>query len=368
METVRRIVFPIIWMVIFLVIALALGKLAFFSSSDAQEPSDGGASPTADYDEYATVAAETGDIDSSLTLDGQVQADDSAPLLATHAGEINKVWARNGDTVTKGQQILQVREEAEPEESDEPGPDADGGDEDGSDTPTPADRPQAPSYHYYTLVASKNGTVKELEALEGQSLELGDTVAQLSPDTYSIVADVTPEQQLQMLGKDGKVSKDLKASADLPTTKDPVECSAPKIDEKSEKDLEGEDPEPTGEYDDMTGEEVMDSPAAAQLRCPVAEGTTIVPGLSVPVTVDLGDAKDVVTVPTTAVEGDLDKGTVYTLDEDSGEPTKKDVTLGLRGEDVVEVTDGLKEGDEILQFVPGVQNDEEDMDGEEMAW
>jgi hypothetical protein len=360
METVRRIVFPIIWMVILLVIALALGKLAFFPSSQAGTPSDDGASPTADYDEYATVTAEKGDIDSTLTLDGQVQADDSTPLLATHAGEINKIWARNGDTVTKGQQILQVREEAEPEMADET--------EDDADAPAPAPQPQAPTYHYYTLVASKTGTLRELDQVEGQSLEIGDTVAQLSPDTYSITADLTPEQQLQLLGTDGKVRKDLDASADLPTTKDPVACTAPKIDEKSEKDLEGEDPEPTGEYDDMTGEEVMGSPAAAQLRCPVPEGTTIVPGLSVPVTVDLGDAKDVVTVPTTAVEGELDKGVVYTLDEESGEPTKKDVTLGLRGEDVVEVTDGLKEGDEVLQFVPGVQNDEDDMGDEGMVW
>ena len=35
--------------------------------------------------------------------------------------------------------------------------------------------------------------------LKGQQLAIGDTVATLSPGTYSIVADLTPEQQLRTL-------------------------------------------------------------------------------------------------------------------------------------------------------------------------
>lgn len=71
--------------------------------------------------------------------------------------------------------------------------------------------------------------------------------------------------------------------------------------------------------------------------------------------VDLGKASKTLVVPTTAVEGSGADGAVY-LRGDGGQPERHPVKLGLRGENVVQVVSGLKEGQEILRFVPGVDN------------
>ena len=91
----------------------------------------------------------------------------------------------------------------------------------------------------------------------------------------------------------------------------------------------------------------------------------VVPGLEVAVSVALGSRSDVLTVPTTAVEGEASTGTVYVLDEETGEPAPAEVELGLRQDGRVEITDGLEEGQEILEFVPGVDAPNQD---EGMAW
>lgn len=360
METLRRYVFPIVWMLIFAVIALALAKMAFFPAGATVTEEDP-LTPTADFDQYATVVPETGDITSTLSLDAVVQPDAGTPVLAKHSGEITKIWVKNGDTVAKGDRILQVRvpqEPAMPEAapagpvSGELGPD---GEPDAAPAPAPAADPApAVQYLYLNLTAPEAGKITGLTLAEWQTTSAGEPVANLSPGTYSIVADLTPEQQLDLL------DTEIKATADLPTAKDPVPCAAPTITE----DTELEEPEqPQGVPGVVFEGPGMEMPqeqgsgiSAAQLRCPVPEGTKIVPGLSVKVSVDLGSASGVMTVPTTAVEGNGTDGTVYVFDEATGEPTPVPVTLGLRGDGVVEIVDGLEEGQEILQFVPGVDN------------
>lgn len=374
MESVRRYVFPVIWMAVLALIAISLAKLAFFpSGASAGQGQEDPAGPTANVDMYATLPVEKGDIDSTLTLPATVRPDASAPLLADHEGEINKIWVKSGDIVAEGDRILQVRMPEATGETDTTSASTGGDESTSGDEPTGGDgassagqsRPRTPpsaeTYRYFTLTAGRSGTIRDLSLVEGQSIAPGDTVAQLSPGTYAIVADITPEQQLQML--DGKI----RASAALPTSKNPVACKSPRIEEQSAEDAPSADQQSSEtDVDPMTGMPVdSGESSAAQLRCPVPEGSTIVPGLSVDVTVDLGTAEDVLTVPLTAVEGDGENGAVYAMDEKTGEPTKIDVTVGLRGADSVEITDGLEDGQEILQFVPGVENPD---DTEEDAW
>lgn len=358
METIRRYVFPIIWMLILAVIALALAKMAFFPAGATVSGEDP-LTPTAEFDQYATVLPETGDISSTMTLGALVQPDAGTPVLAKHAGEITKIWVKNGDQVEEGDRILQVRVPQEPAAiapaAEEVGPD-------GQLLPAaPQDPSPAIEYLYINITAPEAGKITGLTLAEWQSTTVGEAVATLSPGTYSIVADLQPEQQLELL------DLEIKATADLPTAKDPVPCAAPTITE----DTELEEPEqPQGVPGVVFEGPGMEMPqeqgsgiSAAQLRCPVPEGTKIVPGLSVKVTVDLGSANGVMTVPTTAVEGSGSEGTVYVMDEATGEPTPVPVTLGLRGEGVVQIVDGLEEGQEILQFVPGVDNPDSGMYG-----
>lgn len=394
MAAVRRYVFPLIWMLIFAIIAIALARLAFFpgdaQAGDGEDP----AVPAVEFDQYATVPVETGDIASALALPGVVESDPGTDLKATEEGKINKIWSREGDTVEKGQRILQVRIPQDPEpvlpgtrsggeDTIDEGTGTDGTGDDGTgnegtsdesaqaggkaggaDEATPGTAgdtieqpsPQAATeYTYVDLVASASGKLTGLAVEEWQSLAVGDVVASISPGTYSIVADLTPEQQLSLL------DTTIKATATLPTSPDPVTCDAPDITEQSgsSDDDAAKDTEP--QIDPMTGEETSSGTSVAQLECPVPEGTRIVPGLSVEVAVDLGTAEGVLVVPTTAVEGEGEAGTAYALDEETGEPLPAEVSLGKRGDGVVEITKGLEEGQEILQFVPGVDNPEDEM-------
>jgi hypothetical protein len=359
MEAVRRYVFPVIWMLILGVVAASLGKMAFFPDGAAAADDDT-ISPTAAFDEYALVAAETGDIASELELSAAVRADEGTAVRATTAGEITRIWVEDGDTVAEDDRILQVRvpQEAEPVAPAEPvvetGPD-------GMPLvtePAPVAEPEV-TYSYHTLRAEVGGTVEDLAVLDEQVLSIGDAVATISPGTYGIVAALTPEQQLDLL------DRDVTATADLPTSSEPVTCEAPNIEAV---DGDADAPAPAPAIDPMTGMPLEGSgETTAELRCDVPEGTRVVPGLAVTVTIDLGAANGVITVPTTAVEGTLADGTVYLLDEATGEPTPHEVGLGLRGDGVVEVTSGLEAGQEILQFVPGVDNPDAGT-GEEMVW
>ncbi|AXK46843.1 efflux RND transporter periplasmic adaptor subunit [Brachybacterium saurashtrense] len=350
MDALRRYVFPVIWMLILGLIALALVKMAFFPSG-ADAAQEDPQSPTAEFDQYAVVPVETGDLSSELVLAAMVQPDAGTPLKATADGEINRIWLHNGDHVEKGQRILQVRQVVEPEVLEMPEEPIEG------DETAAAAAPQAPAaeYRYLNLVATATGTLSGMEVAEWDGLATGDAVATISPGTNSIVADLTPEQQLSLL------DVDLTATAALPASQDPVTCGAPAITE----DAEVERPKaPQGEIDPFTGEPLSSGGAvsAAQLTCPVPAEERVVPGLGVEVTVDLGSRTGVLTVPTTAVEGEGASGTVYAIDEETGEPMPLSVTLGMRGEGTVEITGGLEEGQEILQFAPGVDG-EHDLHG-----
>lgn len=350
MEAVRRYVFPVIWMVILAVIAAALAKMAFFSSAPAD--GDPGASPAAEVDPYATVAVSRGDIASSIDLSATVTPDDGTPLAARDAGEISTLWVRNGDHVVEGDKILQVRV---PREED-PAPVAVAADPTGGDPAAVATAaPAEVRYRYLTLKAGSDGTIRDLAVLKGQTLAIGDPVATISPGTYAIVADLTPEQQLRLL------DQQITATATLPDSADPVPCQAPEIEEDDPaKDDGTSQSQPV--MDPSTGEMSTTQEAQAALRCPVPDGTRIVPGLSVTVTVDLGTASGVLTVPITAVEGDGTAGTVYVMDEGTGEPVAQKVTLGKRSEDTVEITEGVEEGTQVLQYVPGVDSEDTGME------
>lgn len=373
MAALRRYVFPLFWMLILGIIAISLARLAFFPGESGAAEEDP-ISPSADFDQYATAAVSRADISSELVLPATVAPDEGTPLKATAAGEINKVWVKDGDEVQEGTKILQVRVpvEADPVEVAAPEDAATAADgTDGAEDGTAVEEVAAPAapatsapqeYRYLTLVADGRGIVRDLTAVEWETVSVGDTVATLSPGTYSITADLTPEQQLSLL------DVDIEATATLPSLTDPITCSRPAVtedDPSADDDQAPSSEDASIEVNPMTGEEITPETTSAQLSCAVPEGTRVVSGLTGEVSVALGTAEGVLTVPTTAVEGEGEAGTVYTLDEATGEPTPLEVELGLRGDGVVEVRKGLEEGQEVLQYVPGVDNAESGMDGME---
>jgi len=80
----------------------------------------------------------------------------------------------------------------------------------------------------------------------------------------------------------------------------------------------------------------------------------VFPGLPAELTVAVGSVEDALVIPTTAVKGGAGNGMVWIDAGDGTEPTEQPVTLGITDGTMVEVLDGLVEGDLIRQFVPGI--------------
>ena len=65
-------------------------------------------------------------------------------------------------------------------------------------------------------------------------------------------------------------------------------------------------------------------------------------------------------MPTSAVEGRYQSGSVYLPTDDPTKPEKRAVTLGITDGKMVEVKEGLTEGEEILEFTPTSNKDNQD--------
>jgi multidrug efflux pump subunit AcrA (membrane-fusion protein) len=83
----------------------------------------------------------------------------------------------------------------------------------------------------------------------------------------------------------------------------------------------------------------------------VPAGVTVFPGMAATVRIEAGVAQGVLVVPVTAVQGAVQKGNVWVVGDD-GSQEQRAVTLGLTDGELVEVRDGLSEGEQVLQFVP----------------
>jgi multidrug efflux pump subunit AcrA (membrane-fusion protein) len=86
-------------------------------------------------------------------------------------------------------------------------------------------------------------------------------------------------------------------------------------------------------------------------RCAVPPGTAVFAGMGATMAIQAGLAENVLVVPVTAVQGSVQTGNVWVVGED-GEPVERPVTLGLTDGEMIEIKEGLAEGEQILQFVP----------------
>ncbi|WP_010205188.1 efflux RND transporter periplasmic adaptor subunit [Salinibacterium sp. PAMC 21357] len=304
----RRWVFPIIWMIIFSVIAAALVKFAFFG--DALK---------ADQLEYPTVAIEephyevvAGTITNNVELTGNVAAAASIPIPATLSGEVREVLVSAGQAVEKDQAILKLRAEVV-------NPDGTAGTQ------------------WKVVVAPAAGLVTDFTTLVGASFQVGSPVGQISPQSYTVSGTV-PSEQLYRL-----VDRPSEASVAINGGPAPFTCTGLSITFASTTATAGESAEgPT-------------------VSCAVPSDIVVFPGLTAQLTIAGGIAEDVMVVPITAVEGTAVKGNVYFVLPD-GTTELREVVLGLNDGISVEVVSGLEAGDAILQFVPGAEAlDEENL-------
>ena len=322
MGVTRRIVFPALRIVIWAVIAVALVKIAF-AGTDVTAGDDP-LQPTAEIVE-PTVPVSTGTITNTVTVQGTVVADPAVPARATMAGTITKLLVANGAAVAAGAPILEITRETPVEPTVTTNP------ETGEQTV----RENKPTIKRENVTAPVAGTVT-LTALQEQLVSVGDTIGSVSPGTLSVSGTLTPEQQYRLLTAPTDAQVTLKGGPA------PFVCTGLRI-----------GPPPTGsgtgdQIDPMTGQPVTTSGSVA---CAVPPGVIAFAGLGADLAITNGTAEGALVVPVTAVQGSVQTGKVWVLLPD-GTQEERAVGLGLNDGVQVQITEGLAEGDQVLEFIP----------------
>jgi multidrug efflux pump subunit AcrA (membrane-fusion protein) len=298
----RKWVFPILRILIFAAIAVALVKLAFFA-----DPVDEGAEmPTGEIVE-PQIPVTIGTIQNDVVLSGTVNANPAVPVRATFGGEVREVFVKQGKTVKKGTALMSVRAELV------------------NLNGTPYTRTE-------TVYAGANGVLSSFSVLVGQVVGIGDVVGQVAPQTFNVTATIAPEQLYRL------TEKPTEAQVTVQGGPAPFTCTNLAI----ITPLPGSG---GGETGDGEG-------SSTTVRCSVPADVRVFAGLVADLTIAGGVAENVLVVPMTAVQGAADTGIVYVVGDD-GETEERPVTLGLNDGVNVEITGGLEEGEIILQFVPG---------------
>lgn len=314
MGVARRWVFPIIWIVIFAVIGAALTKIAFFPDRSA---ADDPAVPTAEITE-PQYAVTLGTVRNDVTLTGTVAADETVPIPSTLTGEVREVSVSPGQSVSAGQEILKLRAiVTNPDGS--------------TDT------------HWEIVTAPISGVLSSFTGLVGKTFSVGDPVGQVAPPSFHVSGSIPAEQLYRLINRP--------ADAQVTINGGPAPFTCTGLNITSAPPAQGTSPGTTGDAPGgQTGS--TGSTGGPVVRCSVPGDVTVFSGLSAQMVIAGGVAENVLVVPITAVEGAAGTGNVYFV-KDDGSTEKRQVTLGLNDGTNVEVKDGLKEGDLILQFVPG---------------
>ena len=302
MTFARKWVFPILRILVFAIIAVALVKLAFF----ADPVTEGGEVPTGEIVEPQIPVA-IGTIQNDVILSGSVNANPAIPVRATFGGEVREVYVKQGKSVKKGTAIMKVRAELV------------------NSNGTPYTRTE-------TITAGATGVLSSFTVLVGQVVGIGDVVGQVAPPTFNVTATIAPEQ-LYRLTEQPTEAQVMVQGGPAPFTCGSLSIVTP---------LPGSGSGDTGEGEG----------SGTTVKCAVPADVRVFSGLVADMTIAGGIAENVLIVPMTAVQGAADTGIVFVMDAE-GNQEERPVTLGLNDGVNVEVKSGLDEGEMILQFVPG---------------
>jgi membrane fusion protein (multidrug efflux system) len=327
MSVVRTIVFPALRLLVWAVIAIALVVLAF-RGGDAGGTATGPGAPTLELNSPAIPVAR-GTVTNTVSVTGAVVADAAVPLKATAAGTVRKLLVAAGSTVTAGQALLEIRYE---EELDPVvGTDAEG---------NPTSTPRPPRVRTATVPAPAAGKLSSLDVLVDQVVAVGDRVGSISLGTLSVTASLTQNDQFRLLAPPATAEVEVQGGP-APFTCTGLTLGAAPADSGSTPD------DGSGVPPDLSA----GAGGGTTARCQVPAGVTVFPGMGATVRIEAGVASDVLVVPVTAVQGSVQQGNVWVLGAD-GAQEERAVTLGLTDGEMVEVREGLTEGEQVLRFVP----------------
>ena len=322
----KKYILPTIKVLVALVIAVALTKIAFFPEQKGQDRADiaSGLEITA-----RTTTATVGDIVSTVEVKGQIVQDKPVEAKATLSGVVDSLAVVKDAMVTQGEPLLYLKktEQQAPTTST----DADGG---------PVTAPATDKVTWGTVYAPVSGKVS-FNVIENQETTVGMVVATITPQTYSATGNITASQQYRLTNAPAAATISV---ADGPA---PFSCSDLSIGTKaSTSTTTGQD----GSTTTTTGEGTK-----VEVRCSVPSDQKVFAGLKVTIGIDAGSATGAVLVPVTAVEGSVTTGNVWVVTDPDNpkDAEKRAVSLGINDGASIQVTDGLAEGETILQYVPG---------------
>lgn len=308
MGVLRRVIFPVLRIAIWAVIASALVVIAFKPGSASPNESDQ-SEPWADFTP-SLITPIRGDVTNVVTLSGTVVPDTSREVTTKVSGTVHQAWVGDGEEVDNGAPLITVKTLL-----------GDGDDENLFKT---------------TSVWSNASGVVTMTVNLGDEVTAGDVVAKVFPGSFIVEADVEPLQMYQL------VNSPSTAQATITGGPDGFTCKT------------------------FTTRVVMDEDGSStRATCFVPSEAVVFPGLTASLELVTDSAEDVLLLPVTAVEGTVGTGRVWQY-SDSGELTELEVGLGLSDGRFVEITTGLSDTDEVLEFVPSV--DGPDWSGYEEDW
>jgi pyruvate/2-oxoglutarate dehydrogenase complex dihydrolipoamide acyltransferase (E2) component len=336
MGVFRGVVLPVARLLVWTVIAGALCVLAF--RDDRAGTADGGPLEPGMQVGESFVVASRADVVSTVELTGTVVDDPSTTVRSTATGTVSKVHLAVGSPVVADTPVLQVEVQLEPT------PDRTVTAADGTVTVVPG----RARVQRVDVLAGAAGTLDSLAVLKGQEVAIGADVATVDPGTLTVRAPLTQSQQFRLLRPPAA------ATAQAPGGPAPFDCAELRTGaaDTASDTASGTTQPAVDPYSGMPAEATT-----AQITCRVPAGTTVFAGMSVNLSIDVGSATQVLAVPLTAVLGTVEEGRVWVASPD-GEAVETPVRLGLSDGTVVEVVEGLEEGQEVLEFPPAPVDDE----------
>lgn len=328
MRVFRKVILPAVWAVIFATIAVSLAVMAF----DSPPKSAGsGVLPTGEIPVSNTIVGRD-TVENTLELQGTIVVDPAVPAKAARAGVVNHFFVPVGTKVAEGDLLFQVKYEDSPT--------VEGADN--ADDSSDKKSPPKPAYKYVNTVAPKAGKIASFAKELGDDVAKGDAVASVQQLSFRATGSISPIDQYRLV--------------DMPESATVTINGGPAPFECDDLSLGGSAPAPapSGEFDPAEEPQFQggaEGGGGVSISCRVPDDVQVFDGLPMGMAIDAGTAEDVLVVPVTAVRGLVDSGTVWVTD--AGEPVQREVRLGVSDGNVVQVKKGLKEGENILEFVPG---------------
>lgn len=312
-----------------LVIATAsLAKIAFFPAGDDTRAAGGG--------DFAppTTTLEMNPINNETQLSATVLRDAPTTIRATASGQVSTVFIGSGQPVNAGQALIQVTSTTAPAAA------ATDGDEDAQAAP--------PVVQYRDIAATAGGTV-DLTVVVGKTIEAGQEIGTISPNSFHAIAQPKTGQLYAM----GDVLRSGRLS--ITDGPGPFQCDEVKIVTA---------PSPASVASGDAGA-AAGSGGGPQIRCEIPDSQTAYEGIQATLTIGGNTSGEVTTLPVSAVEGRFHEGIVYLPSPEPGKPPiKRKVQLGPYDGTNIEIKGGLRRGEEVLMFVPARQTSESNDSGD----